>query len=226
MAQRRLGGGLVNRQMTQAAKIPNQLVIEPAIGLLEFSSIAAGILAADAMVKRAELVAIHAGTVQPGRFLILVGGPVAEVEEAIKAGHEAAPSELNDTVFLANVHPEVVRALGGGRTKPVGDALGILETHHVPAAIKAADKGIKGAQVRLLEVRLADGLHGKGLVFFNGIVSDVEAALELATNELQSGQLVRQAIIPQLHTEIMDILIGNTRFGVQLEWNLKYKDYE
>ena len=54
-----------------------QLVIEPALALLEFSSIAAGIFAGDAMVKRAKLAVIHAGTVQPGRYLILIGGSVA-----------------------------------------------------------------------------------------------------------------------------------------------------
>ena len=46
------------------------------------ASIAAGILAGDAMVKRATLDVVHAGTVHPGRFLVLVGGSVGEVEEA------------------------------------------------------------------------------------------------------------------------------------------------
>ena len=38
-----------------------------AIALLEFGSIAAGIEAGDAMVKRAALEIIRTGTVQPGR---------------------------------------------------------------------------------------------------------------------------------------------------------------
>ena len=73
-----------------------KLNIDPALALLEFNSIAAGILSADAMVKRATLDVIHAGTVQPGRFLILVGGAVAEVEEALKAGQETAPDGSRD----------------------------------------------------------------------------------------------------------------------------------
>ncbi len=196
-----------------------QLNIEPALALLEFSSIAAGILAADAMVKRAMLDVIHAGTVQPGRFLILVGGAVAEVEEALKAGQESAPDVLNDHIFLAGVHPDVVHALSGKRFRRTDDALGIIETNSVPAAISAADKGVKGAQVSLIEVRLADGLNGKGLVFFSGLVSDVEAAVEIATEILQSGQLIRQVVIPKLHGEIRQIIQESTRFGAQLGWH-------
>src|SRR6266496_2185869 len=95
-------------------KIPQQhLIIEPALALLEFSSIAAGVYAGDAIVKRAQLDVIHAGTVQPGRYLILIGGSVAEVEEALKAGQENALDSLNHHVFLPGVHPDVARAIGG-----------------------------------------------------------------------------------------------------------------
>src|SRR5688572_18252010 len=103
-----------------------KLVIEPALALLEFSSIAAGILAADAMVKRASLAVVHAGTVQPGRFLVLLGGEVAEVEESFKAGRETIPDALSDHIFLPNVHPDVVRALSGSRSLKTDDALGIV----------------------------------------------------------------------------------------------------
>lgn len=206
--------------MTAAA---SPLKIDPALALLEFSSIAAGVLAGDAMVKRAALDVLRAGTVQPGRFLVLVGGAVAEVEEALKAGREAAPDALNDHIFLPGVHPAVVRALDGGRSPQADDALGIIETRSVPAAIHAADRGVKGAQVTLLEVRLADGLDGKGLVFFTGIVSDVEAALEIACGALDASQIVRKVVIAQLHGEMAQIVHRNTRFGAQMGWG-RYPD--
>ncbi|MBL8162256.1 MAG: BMC domain-containing protein, partial [Anaerolineae bacterium] len=154
----------------------------------------------------------------PGRFLVLVGGAVAEVEEALKAGREAAPDALNDHIFLPGVHPDVVRALDGGRSPKADDALGIIETRSVPAAIHAADKGVKGAEVTLLEVRLADGLDGKGLVFFTGMVSDVEAALEIACGALEASQIVRKVVISQLHSEMAQIVRKNTRFGAQVGW--------
>jgi microcompartment protein CcmL/EutN len=202
------------------AKTPvKTLNIEPALALLEFSSIAAGIYAGDAMVKRAQLDVVHAGTVHPGRFLVLVGGRVAQVEEALKAGRENALDSLNDYIFLPGVHQDVVRALGGGRTPETTDALGIIETNSVPSAIHAADKGIKGAQVTLVEIRLADGLNGKGLILFSGLVSDVEAALELSTSALQKGQLIKQVVISQLHADIAKIIRTHTRFGVHMGWD-------
>jgi microcompartment protein CcmL/EutN len=194
------------------------LLIEPALALLEFTSIAAGILAADAMVKRATLAVVHAGTVQPGRFLVLIGGEVAEVEESLKAGLETAPDALTDHIFLPNVHPEVVRALGAGRSIQPGDALAVVETRTVPAAIEAADRGVKGAEVNLMEIRLADGLGGKGIVLFTGTVSDVEAALDITANALDESQKVRQVVISQIHEDIARVIRANTRFGVQLGW--------
>ena len=135
-------------------------MIEPALALLEFSSIAAGIQAADAMVKRAPIDVIKAGTVQPGKYLVLIGGEVADVEESLAAGREVCGDATVDFVYLPQVHPEVVEVVGGGRVPEVTDALGVVETTTVAAAIHAADAGVKGAQVRLVEVRLADGLGG------------------------------------------------------------------
>lgn len=188
-------------------------MLEPALALLEFNSIAAGIQAADAMVKRAPIEVIRAGTVQPGKYLVLVGGEVGDVEESRAAGLEVGGSALVDQVYLPHVHPEVVQALSGGRTPEATDALGIIETATVAAAIHAADAGIKGAEVRLLEVRLADGLGGKGIVLFSGIVHDVEAAVEIGVGVLERPeQLVRQVVIPQLHAEMWENVSDATRF--------------
>jgi microcompartment protein CcmL/EutN len=197
------------------------LRIDPALALLEFSSIAAGIQSADAMVKRAALDVIRAGTVQPGRFLVLVGSSVAEVEEALKAGLNTAPDALNDHIFLPGVHSDVVRALAGERhVQNLNRALGIVETRTVPAAIHAADRGVKGAEVNLMEVRLADGLGGKGIVLFTGDVSAVEASLEIVDRVLQTDQKIRQVIIPQVHGDLAAIIHETTRFGAQLGWPL------
>ena len=47
----------------------NRMTKLPAIALIELSSIAAGTYAADRMVKRAPVELLHAGTVQPGKYL-------------------------------------------------------------------------------------------------------------------------------------------------------------
>lgn len=192
-------------------------MIEPALALIEFSSIAAGIQAADGMVKRAPIDVIKAGTVQPGKYLVLIGGQVADVEESLASGREIGGAAVVDSVYLPRVHPEVVEAVGGGRVPQPRDALGVIETATVAAAIHSADAGIKGAEVHLLEVRLADGLGGKGIVFFSGLIADVEAAVGIGVNVLERPELlVRQVVIPQLHPEMWENMADASRFGARV----------
>lgn len=191
--------------------------MDPALALLEFDSIALGIQAGDAMVKRAPVSQIRTGTVHPGRYLVLVAGDVASVEEAVQAGKEVAQKGLRDWVFLPQVHPDVVSVLSNGRHQASGDALGVMETETVAAAIQAADAGVKGAEVGLWQLRLADGLGGKGLVLFTGLVADVEAAVEMGRGRVAT-QLLHSVIIPQLHAEMQTNLSGLGRFGESFNW--------
>lgn len=189
----------------------------PALALLEFSSIASGIEAGDAMVKRAPVAAMHTGTVQPGHYLVMVAGDVASVEEAVAAGKAAGQPALRDSLFLPNVHPDVVAALSGKRSVGASDALGVVETQTVASAIRAADAGVKGAEVTLLQLRLADGLGGKGILFFNGLVSDVETAVSIAANSAQT-HLLHQSVIAQLHAEMWENMNTYGRFGGHFSW--------
>ncbi len=189
-------------------------MIDPALALIDFNSVAAGIEAADAMAKRADIDVIKAGTVQPGRYLVLIGGTVADVGESLAAGREVGGDTVLDHIYLPQVHPDVVHALGGGRAPDVTDALGVIETATVAAAIHAADAGLKGAEVRLVEVRLADGLGGKGVVLYSGLVADVEAAVDLGVRVLARPEfLVRRVVIPQLHHSMWENVSDATRFA-------------
>ncbi len=189
----------------------------PALALLEFSSLAAGIEAGDAMVKRAPVEQLLAGTIQPGYYLALVIGEVADVEEAVAAGRLASGAYLRDQLRLPNVHPGVVAALRGARATGTAEALGIIETTTVAAAIRAADAGLKGAEVALNQLRLGDGLGGKGLALFVGLVSDVEAAVAIGS-EAVGVQLLRRAVIARLHGEMWANVDGSGRFGDHFGW--------
>jgi microcompartment protein CcmL/EutN len=188
--------------------------MEPAVGLLEFSSIARGIEAGDAMSKRAPLQVVRAGTVHPGKYLVLVGGLTADVEEAIEAARAVAGSSLVDLVFLPDVHPDVVASIGGTRGADTGEALGVIETQTVAATIDAADAGVKGARVTIRDLRLADDLGGKGYVLFGGEVAEVEAAVDYGVERIaRSGQEVAHVVISQLHGEMRENLAADPRFG-------------
>jgi microcompartment protein CcmL/EutN len=186
--------------------------IQPALALLELDSIAAGIAAGDAMAKRASIEVLRAGTVHPGKYLVLVGGSVGDVEEALEAGREVGASAVLDVVFLPNVHPELVAALGGARREAGGEALGVIETATVAAIVEAADAGLKGARVRLVELRLADDLGGKGYLLFDGPVSEVEAAVEIGAARVAGAPGLAMRVISKLHPEMAENLVADARF--------------
>jgi microcompartment protein CcmL/EutN len=169
------------------------------------------------MVKKAPVDRIQSGTVQPGHYLVLVSGDVASVEEAVNAGRETGQDALRDLIFLPNVHPGVVDGIGGSRQEMAAEALGVIETDSVAAVIGAADAGLKGAEVTLWQLRLADGLGGKGLALFSGLVADVEAAVEIAVGH-SGSHLVRKVVIPQLHPEMQENVAMDGRFGTHYSW--------
>jgi microcompartment protein CcmL/EutN len=186
---------------------------DPAIGLLEFDSIVAGIVAGDAMAKASPVSSLYAGTVHPGRYLVLVGGDTAAVEIALEHG---GSDTVVDSLFLADVHAVVIAAIT--TTDPagtvIGDAVGIVETATTATAIVAADAGVKAAGVALLALRLADDLGGKAYCLFGGTVADVEAAIEGATERTEHREpLVRTAVIAQLHDDMRANLDAELRFN-------------
>ncbi len=186
---------------------------DPAIGLLEFESIVAGIVAGDAMAKASPIASLFAGTIHPGRYLVLVGGDTAAVEVALDAG---GLDTVVDSLFLADVHPSVMDAITTTDTAaPVdGEAVGVVETSASATAIVAADAGVKAAAVGLPALRLADDLGGKAYCVFAGTVADVEAAVEAATSRIEGrDRLVASTVIPQLHAEMADNLAVELRFN-------------
>ena len=180
------------------------LADQSAMALLEFGSIAFGVRAGDAMVKRAPVEIAYAGTVHPGNYLILVAGDLACVDEAYQAGLETGNETLLDRLFLPAVHPGVVQALLGRRGSSSGEALGMVETRTVAATIGAADCGLKGAEVSLVEIRLADRIGGKGYCAFSGPLAEVEAAVETAVDRLVEPEaLIAHVVIPEFHDEML-----------------------
>ena len=187
-----------------------------AIALFEYDSIAAGIESGDDMVKRAPLELIHAGTVHPGKYLVLVGGSVGDVEEALTAAELRNGEHLLSSMFLPDPHPALVGGLAGDETPRSGESLGIIETQTVADVIRAADAGLKGAEVELQRIYLADDLGGKGYALFSGSLTEVDAAVEYASERVK-GRLIARRVIPQLHDEMADNVGGDGRFASRIE---------
>ena len=165
------------------------LLSAPALGLLELTGIARGMVACDAMVKRAQIEVLRAHPIDPGKYLILFAGPVAEVEEAMEAGEAAAKDMVLDRLLLPNAHDALVPAVRGQNPSPTIDALGVLESHTVAGAVVALDAALKAALVHVVELRLAAGLGGKGYFVVTGELYDVDAALEAALAVAGAGAM-------------------------------------
>ncbi|MBZ5589512.1 MAG: BMC domain-containing protein [Acidobacteriia bacterium] len=200
----------------------------PAIAVLEFRDIAVGVVATDALLKRSPIAFVKCGTISRGRFLTLIGGTTASVEEAVAEGLAHGGDSVLDHVMLADVHPQVYEGILG-RRRPVGPgSIAIIETGTVSSNVRAAELALKGTTVDLIEIRLADtGLSGKGLSIFQGELHDVEAAVEIAVGFLErSGVQVGFKIISAPHEALARQVDGSTYFGSALLLDLDGEDGE
>ena len=176
---------------------------DKSIGLLELSSIASGFLVADTMLKASDVRILLSRSICSGKYMVLIGGGTASVEAAAAAGEAAANGCLIDSLTLANLHPDVITAIG--RTQPVqpDGALGILESFNVATMIKAADAAVKAADVQLLEVRLAMALGGKAFCTMTGDVASVQSAVDAGRSVIaEAGVLVNAVVIARPHADV------------------------
>lgn len=172
-----------------------------AIGLMEIKSIAKGLLAADAMLKAANVELIMANPMCPGKYIIMVAGDVGAVQNAVRSGHSTCGSDnIVDETVLPNIHESIFKALSGSTDIKSIRSLGVIETYSVAAAIVAADTAAKASAIDLLEVRLARGMGGKAVVSMTGDVGAVTSAVKAGTAAIQdNGFLVDQLVIAAPH---------------------------
>jgi bacterial microcompartment shell protein len=177
-----------------------------ALGLIETSSIARGVEALDALLKHANVEVLLTTIVPRGKYLILIAGGVADVEEAMRAGLAVAERTLIDHFLIPSVHAQLPAAIKG-RVKVSGiEAVGLIETRDVASAIYAADAAAKAAAVTLIEARNQPG--GKGLVALTGSVGDVRAAVAAGVATItKDGMLVADIVIPLAHPGVLPHLL-------------------
>ena len=152
----------------------------PALALIEVGLLSRAYVVLDAVVKKAPVTILAYQEVSPGKTLLVMTGGESEVEESTEEARRVAGASLLDLLILPQVHPQVVALLRGGLPHALPLALGVVETLTAAAAVRAADAGLKAAEVALLKLRLAAGIGGKGLVLFSGDLGNVDAALDAA----------------------------------------------
>lgn len=180
------------------------------LGILELNSIADGIGSLDAMVKAAPVRIIRAGAVNPGKYLILVTGDIASVEYSMDRGVEYGKQSLIDHLILNNVEEQVVSSLNSRSPAEDVEALGILETLSIASSIEAADRAVKTAEVRVLEIQSGNALGRKAALTMCGSAGDVEDAMGAAVPLVKGkNQHYRDVILSGVHSDIKGYVYGN-----------------
>ena len=175
------------------------------IGVIELSSLGLGYRIEDDMLKAASVELLIARTICSGKYFIVVGGSVSDVEASIQAGLDGAGEAIIDHLVLPNVHPTVFPALGQSIAlgpEEIG-ALGVIETFSGVSVLAAADAAAKAARITLFRIHVAMALGGKGLCLMTGPVADVRAGVQAAAEEVrQRGLLISEIVIPRPSREL------------------------
>ncbi len=178
------------------------------IGLIELSSIAAGFLVCDAMLKAADVELVLSRTICSGKYMVMIRGDVGAVQAAVQAGCHAGDFSVIDTFTIPNVHEDIFPAMGGTNMVGEMESLGIIESFSVASLIEGADAMAKAAHVRLVEVRLAMALGGKAFASVTGSVSAVKSAVEAGAQVIaRKGLLVNKVVIAQPRPELFREMI-------------------
>lgn len=182
----------------------------PTLGVLEFSSVARGLLVCDAVLKKAHIRVLRASPVGSGKFIVILTGGEADLLEAMNEGTSIGGDVLEGHTYIPQIHPQVVAALSRkGRVEVALDSVGILESSSLASLIRAADISAKMAQVHVVELTFDLDLGGKGYFTITGELAEVLSAVEAAEQQLRSdGAFVAREVIARPHDGMTAIVLG------------------
>ncbi|PEQ85613.1 propanediol utilization protein [Bacillus sp. AFS006103] len=178
-----------------------------AIGVVEFTSIARGMYAADQMVKISDVEIVTASSTCPGKYIAIVHGDVASVSDSVETGERLAEEYFVDSLIIPNVSPAVFSAIAGTTVPDRIQALGIIESFSLASMILAADAILKTADVEALELRLGNGLGGKAFFTFTGDVAAVNTSMDAGKAiAKEKGLLVNCEVIASVSDRLIPSL--------------------
>lgn len=182
--------------------------MKKSIGMIEYRSIAKAIESTDIMLKAANVELILSTPVCPGKYVSIVSGEVGAVESAVKAGKMAGDIFVIEDYIIPNINEEVFPALSGTSSYDQIDSLGIIETMSAITSIMAGDIAIKAGNIKLIEIRIARGLGGKGYVILSGELATVKSALQSCEEKLkETGSIVCSTVIASPTKELISAIV-------------------
>ena len=197
----------------------------PSLALLEIGNLGPSIVVADRCAKAAGVSIVGIESTVGAAQCIKLTGPAAAVREAAEVGAALArqmgasvewsvlPGPLTETLQLARRPPVLSPLLGvyDARTPlenhmNANDAIGLLETQGLVAALHATDEMLKSASVKLVGKEKIGAAYVTIIV--RGDVAAVQAAIATgrATVERLGGKLIMADVIPRPHPELAALL--------------------
>lgn len=180
-----------------------------AVYIVEFKSISQGIGVLDKMFKRSTLDLLYANPICIGKYLICVGGDVADAlvaQQTAEAPEEGAPIA---SYLLTGAHPSIReyfrRGIPPGYDRP--EAIGIVETRNAASGFVSLDRALKSARVTLLKLWLGQLLGGKLCYVLGGGTSDIQSAVKAAAAAIPERELVGTREIPAPDRATMELFL-------------------
>lgn len=182
--------------------------MKKSIGMIEYRSIARAMESTDVMLKAANVELVLSTPVCPGKYVSIVSGEVGAVESAIKAGKMAADIFAIEDYIIPNINEEIFPALSGTTSYDHIESLGIIETMSAITSIMAGDIAVKAGNTKLIEIRIARGLGGKGYTLISGELASVKAALKSCEDKLkETGSIISTVVIASPTKELISSIV-------------------
>lgn len=195
------------------------------LALLEINNLAPSFMVADLCAKTASVKILGIESADGAGQCIKLVGSVADVQAAAEQGVELArrmgsaamfsvlPAPLEATRDLANSQPVFSPLLGvydnripKENAMTTSDALGLLETQGLVAALHATDDMLKSSNVTLAGKEKIGAAYVT--IMIRGDVAAVQTAIDVGrqTVERLGGKLILADVIPRPHPDLAKLL--------------------
>lgn len=174
-----------------------------ALACVELASIARGVRLVDVMVKRASVALRHHGRHSGGKYVILVEGPVANVEEAYEDALQHAGDHLIDHMMLPHAHSRLWAALDGRYDEPDDRAAVMVETIKLAGLLRNLDFAVKLVDAAVIDLQIAAGIAGKGYFAVQAELHDAEYLRDELLVRIPDDELVEIELIANPHPEML-----------------------
>ncbi|WP_397570375.1 BMC domain-containing protein [Schlesneria sp. T3-172] len=195
------------------------------LALLEINNLAPSFMVADACSKAANVRILGIESTDGAAQCIKLVGPIADVQAAADRGVELAkrmgssaffsvlPAPLELTYNLADAKPAFSPLLGGydirkprENSMSTTNALGLLETQGLVAALHATDDMLKASNVTLAGKEKIGAAYVT--IMIRGDVAAVQTAIEVGrqTVERLGGKLILADVIARPHADLASLL--------------------